>query len=287
MTGGPKWVRRGLSKADYGQLLAKARQLKVTASNQLGKVQQLSHQGRESKEAGLLRLHREVWLQEWQLLARKRGVVEEELKRWRDAIFERCRKEEEGTTQRQWAEEITTWEAELAGERERFERDTLRPVRQIVEKLKSWVESREIIEAEHVGVPGSEEVGGEVCGVRRRLGRVWGELEEECVLLHGYLTTARSAWGGEDGGEEEERERERSKGNWEEERRRRGSTEAVGEEEEKWSVGKDGGGGLPAILLGCSNWELRKSLAHEFSALDSHYQDVLEKLKDKHRDALR
>lgn len=317
LTGGASSSRRGLGKTDYDELLSKARCHKEKANSQLKKMQKLSRQGRESKEAGILHLHREVWTLEWQRLARERGVVETEIEKWRSAVLlgykargeggrgrkeggereeeKEVREEEEGggmerLRECQWVEEMMEYDVQLAGERRIFERDTLQPVQELVEKLKCWVRVRENPEAEQTRLPLSGEVKKEVCGVRRELGRVWAQLEEECTSLCSYLATTRSVWGGEgDRGEEcrEEgmKEMEVAEGSDEEETR-------IERQKDLWSVegqSEDGAGdrGVPAALLCCSSQQLRTSLAQEVFALDAHYQDVLKQLQDKHREALR
>lgn len=310
LTGAAGLTGGGLSQVDYVQLLSNARRHKETANCQMEKMQQLSQQGRESKEAGLLRAHREVWLQELQRLAKERGMVETELEQWRAALLQGCREEEEGyvkndrATSWQWVEEVMEWEAKLTGERERFERDTLLPVRQLVGKLKCWVKARESAEAEQVGLPQSN-VASEVNGVKRELRRVWGELEEECVSLCSYLAAARSAWDEEWGRGEREKwrreEEEREGGKEEEDREQARDREAevaeggeeCGREENRErvmecdGVAKCGGRETPTALQCCSSPELRTSLTQEFAALDAHYHGVLEQLQDKHREALR
>ena len=49
---------------DYDRLLAVARQQKAAGSKRLKRVQQLSKRGKESREAALLKKHREVWEKE-------------------------------------------------------------------------------------------------------------------------------------------------------------------------------------------------------------------------------
>ena len=259
-------------------------------------MQLLSHQGRESKESGLLRLHREAWLPKWQQLARRRNAVQRELKVWRAALLheywktrkevverEEMKKEvvEEEEVKREitcwkWVEEMIEWEAKLAGEKEIFERRTLHPVYQTVEKLKCWLKIREKAEAEQAGYPQGGDMMRAVCAVRGRLEQVWCELEEESVSLCTSLASAPLPWGGEVGRKGEERWRETVE-------------DVEGKEEvEVWRSGrKDVTRRLPSPLLSCPRQDLQASLMQEFSALDTHFQDVLDQLQVKYGEALR
>ena len=173
-------------------------------------------------------------------------------------------------THSQWVAEIVECEEELAGERHAFARDALHPVQQIIEKLKGCKATREDAEAEQVTLPRSEEMMGEVYGMRRKLERVWCTLEGECVLLYSHLITARSSLADEGSREDSctEEEREREKMSRPDDENRTG-TEVVeiGEEEKQWSKIKAAVRPLPATVLSCSSQQLQESLAHEFSLL--------------------
>ena len=58
---------------DYAQLLARAQEERATAEERLRRVELLSKRGKEAKETGLLRHHREAWEREHsRLLAAKK-----------------------------------------------------------------------------------------------------------------------------------------------------------------------------------------------------------------------
>ena len=158
---------RGLHKVDYEQLLSQALDHQETALTQVSKLKALSKQGQDLKGAGLLRLHREVWLKEWEGLVSEAIRVERELEEWRTNLVT----VNEGG--RDLIKEVSECMAEVYQEG-RCGQDILTIVRQLTAEIKQWLKSPGGSEAELQSL---------LCSVKEQHGVVLEGMCEECRTL--------------------------------------------------------------------------------------------------------
>lgn len=161
---------------DYGKLLASAKQQRVLAEERLKRVESLSKRGKESRETGLLRQHRDVWEREHARLVRGKQEAQMELERWRSDMV--LLGDEE---LKSFVAEVTAYESELYDSRQKFEEDTVEPIWSLRVDLKSWVGGRTveggIDDASH------EAVLRELDSVKEQQRRIQGILQSEFDIL--------------------------------------------------------------------------------------------------------
>lgn len=127
---------RGLKKVEYEQLLGQAESYRATAGIQDSKLKSLSKQGQETKGAWLLRLHHEIWQQEWKRLVREATRLESEMEEWRASNLATAVKEGWNLLQ-----EVTEYWADLYQQRRRFEEHTLTSLKHLLVDMKGWIKS--------------------------------------------------------------------------------------------------------------------------------------------------
>ena len=159
---------------DYGKLLASAKQHRLSAEERLKRVERLSKRGKESRETGLLRQHRDVWEREHARLVRGRQEAQMELERWRSDVFLLGDQE-----LKSFVAEVTAYESELYDSRQKFEEDTVEPIWSLRVNLKSWVGGGTVEEdgACH------EAVLHELDSVKEQQRRIQGILQSEFDVL--------------------------------------------------------------------------------------------------------
>lgn len=184
---------RGIKKVNYSQLFAKAKGHRTTAELQVEKFKGLSKQGQDSKEAGLLHLHQEVWQNEWEWLMSEGVRVEREIEEWRANILSPAMEDSVTFSQRcgGWMEELMQYMADLYQQRRKFEQDTLGVLKLFQVELKNWVD-----------VPSSSwgELWETLESVKQQQRHVQDDLQDEYFSLWHELQDFNSVHCGEDRG---------------------------------------------------------------------------------------
>ena len=235
---------RGIRAVDYSSLLAQAKEHKATAAHQLRKVKRLSKQGQESKEVGLLSLHREVWQREWQHLVNERKRAEVELEEWRANLLCGISSEEKNKASAYWIEDVMEYEADVCQESKQFELDTVKPLQLLRIDLKSWIQTPQGDQCPW------EDVQKELISVKQQQKRILLMLQDEYVSLWADLQDIQSSFFSDDKADME------------------------------WTVQGIPGA---MEMLECPDATLKTSLLEEFHALDQHYLSLLCQLQHKHK----
>ena len=192
--GGASFGGRGLKVVDYSQLLSQVEGHRTTGQIQCKKVKGLSKKGEESKEAGLLSLHQEVWMQKWKHLLKERQKIERDIEEWRVAVLL--------AGSAKWLGEVMEYEANLNQERKEFEQDALRPLQLLQVGLKSWMKVSGCPEADQSQVTHWRDLHKELDSVKEQHKVIQCVLESESLSLsedvnHFFQQTMISSNGGE------------------------------------------------------------------------------------------
>jgi hypothetical protein len=285
---------RGLQKVNYDRLLSEAKSYRATANLQKTKLKSLSTLRHGFKEAGLLRLHQEVWQHEWvRLMSESRRLELEADDRRANALIAategRGRESEvKGGVKGDWAVEITRYLAELYQDsRKRQEQDMLLNVRLFRVDLKNWIRLSASPEAERGNAPQWAEL-------QERLGTIKQELEgsQDMLIKEGVaLWTDIKQF--QDSSCNVAGERGVVAGDI-------GEVGVAGEVGVTRKVGVAGEVGVAGDTVGvvkhvppgiqsltCSDAALKASLMKEFDSLDQHYQAILQQLAGSHTQAIR
>lgn len=149
-----------------------AKEYRDTAEVQAKKMKSLAKQGEQSKEAQMLRLHREVWQSEWTRLELEREKVEADLEEWRAVLGDR---------------ELAKCEVMLCEERKKFAEVVVRPVQVLQYNCKRWLKVRGHPEVDQGHTVSCSELQEKLLSVKQCLNITQSDLQEEYLSLSDEL----------------------------------------------------------------------------------------------------
>ncbi len=241
IVGGAAMGGRGLKTADYSALLDKAKEQREASHHQFKKVKHISAKSGASKEAGLLRLHKGVWQDEWGRLVEERSRTESGLEEWRTLAIR------DGDDMGELMRTLLEYEADLKEEGTRFERDTLMPVRRLQAHLRGCSSKEGMAEGGRRGREVSRsDVLSEISVVKRQQELVQSELSEEYFTLWKDLIEFQK--------------------------------EHVPERKGVWLFGAPPT--VPSHDVECSNDKLKGLLTEQFNKLNQHYISIFHQLRE-------
>lgn len=254
LAGGVAFGGRGLRNVDYSQLLSKAREHRATADSQKKKIKSLRQVGADSKDSKWLRLHQEVWQHQWAWLASEGARLEGELEEWRANALTHATGEEDTPSAvpgvREGMSEITEYMADLYLERRRFEEKTVTVLRTLGATVRRWVGGN--VGAERWEE--AEDLQERFASAKQDYSDIQSVLQDEHFSLWRDLRAFKSSLGS-------------------------------AEDTETRMAARGVPTGIAAME--CANPDLKSSLMEEFHHLRGRYQLAIQRLRERHKEALR